>query len=117
MPRSQPTRSAITVAGIDGVASNNRRIPGSNASTADPAGARSYFGGLAEANADATVFREIPNCLAIARPDNRSDRCNRRISAQSSTVITLLIVEEWLTFRPQHVAQYSTADDTRAGLP
>ena len=115
MPRSQPTRSAITVAGIDGVASNNRRISGSNASTADPTGARSYFGGLDEANAAATVFREIPNCLAIARPDNRSDRCNRRISAQSSTVITLLIVEEWLRFQPQHVAQYSTADDSSDG--
>ena len=58
------------------------------------------------------MFREIPNCLAIARPDNRSDRCNRRISAQSATVITLLIIEEWLTYQPQDVAQYSTADDT-----
>jgi hypothetical protein len=58
------------------------------------------------------VFRDTPNCLAIARPDNRSDRCYRRISAQSSTVITLLIVEEWLTIQPQHMAQYSTADDT-----
>ena len=82
-------------------------------SIADPTAARSYFGGPDEANAAATVFLEIPNCLAIARPDNRSDRSNRRISAQSSTVITLLIVEEWLTFQPQHVAQYSTAGDTR----
>lgn len=111
MPRSQPTRSAITVAGIEGVASNNRRISGSKLSIADPTAARSYLGGPDEANADATVFREIPNCLAIARPDNRSDRCNRRISAQSSTVITLLIVEEWLTIQPQHVAQYSPAGD------
>jgi hypothetical protein len=94
-----------------GVPSNNRRISGSKPSIADPTAARSYFGGPGEANADTTVFREIPNCLAIARPDNRSDRCNRRISAQSSTVITLLIVEEWLTFQPQHVAQYSTAGD------
>jgi hypothetical protein len=35
-------------------------------------------------------------------------------------VITLLIVEEWLTIRPQHAAQYSTTDDTpvdeQAGL-
>jgi hypothetical protein len=114
MPRCQPTRSAITVAGIVGVASNNRRISGSKLSTADPVAARSYFGGPDEANAAATVFLEIPNCLAIARPDNRSDRSNRRISAQSSTVITLLIVEEWLRFRPQHVAQYSTAGDTCA---
>jgi hypothetical protein len=94
-----------------GVPSSNRRISDSKPSTADPTSARSYFGGPDEANAAATVFLEIPNCLAIARPDNRSDRCNRRISAQSSTVITLLIVEEWLTFRPQHVAQYSTAGD------
>lgn len=90
MPRSQPTRSAITVAGIEGVASNNRRISGSKLSITDPTAARSYLGGPDEANADATVFLEIPNCLAIARPDNRSDRCNRRISAQSSIVITLI---------------------------
>ena len=117
VPRCWP---AITVAGTLGVPSSNRRISGSKLSIADPTAAVSYFGGPDEANAAATVFREIPNCLAIARPDNRSDRCSRRISAQSATVITLLIVEEWLTSQPQHVAQYSTADDTlgpgQAGL-
>ena len=69
--------------------------------------------GLVAANADATVFREIPNCLVIARPDSPSDRCTRRIAAQSSTVITLLIVEEWPTIRLQHVAEYWAADETK----
>jgi hypothetical protein len=39
-PRSQPTRSAITVAGIVGYACSSSLIRGSNASTADPAGLR-----------------------------------------------------------------------------
>jgi hypothetical protein len=37
---SQPTRWAITVAGILGYCANNARIAGSNASTNDPAGLR-----------------------------------------------------------------------------
>ena len=42
--RSQPIRSAITVAGIVGHAANNSRIRGSTASTIDPTGPREYLG-------------------------------------------------------------------------
>ena len=37
----------------------------------------------------ATVLRDTPSRSAIARPDNSSTRLSRRISAQSSTVITI----------------------------
>ena len=82
---STRSRSAITVAGIVGGAANNSRIPGSTASTIDPAGLRSYFGGASAASAARTVFRETPCTLTIALIGILSDRCNRRISAQSST--------------------------------
>jgi len=85
---SQPTRSAITVAGISGNSLSNDRIRGSNASTFDPAGARTYRGGTSEANAARTVFRANPKRRAIVLIPNFSDLCNRRISAQSSTLIT-----------------------------
>ena len=45
-------------------------------------------GGLSLANARRTAFREISSFLEIALITIPSDRCNRRISAQSSTVIT-----------------------------
>jgi hypothetical protein len=54
----------------------------------DPTGARRYFGGPSLARADLTVFLEIPSTRAISEIDNPSDRCNRRISAQSSTLNT-----------------------------
>jgi hypothetical protein len=54
----------------------------------DPAGARRYLGGPSLARADLTVFLEIPNTRAISEIDNPSDRRNRRISAQSSTLNT-----------------------------
>jgi len=85
IPRLHPTRSAITVAGIVGTNSSCARIAASNASTADPPGLRSYFGGPSEAIAARTVFRETPNVLAIILIGNPSARCSRRISAQSST--------------------------------
>jgi hypothetical protein len=85
MPRSQPTRSAITVAGIVGTARSCSRIRCSKASTADPTGARTYFGGPSAASAARTVLRETPNVLAIILMGNLSARCNLRISAQSST--------------------------------
>ena len=88
MEYSHPIRSAITVAGIVGVLDSNARICGSNASTADPAGARSYFGGPSEDNAARTVFRATPNRRTIPLIDTPSDMCNRLISAQSSTLIT-----------------------------
>ena len=44
--------------------------------------------GASLASAFFTVFFEIPNCLAIARIGTCSERCNRRTSAQSSTLNT-----------------------------
>jgi hypothetical protein len=77
IPRVQPTRSAITVAGIVGTIVSWTRIASSNASTADPAGLRSYFGGPSAASAARTVFREIPNVLAINLIGNPSARLPR----------------------------------------
>jgi hypothetical protein len=97
-PRVQPIRSAITVAGIVGSALSNSRIRGSTASTTDPCGARTYFGGPSEANAAFTVFFEHPITRATALIGIRSARCNRRISAQSSTLSTLPILWRGSTF-------------------
>jgi len=83
-----PTRSAITVAGIDGNAASNSRIRGSNPSATDPCGARTYLGGLSLASAAFTVFREIPIIRAISAIGICSARRSRRISAQSSTLST-----------------------------
>ena len=85
---SHPIFSAITVAGISGNSVNSRRIAGSNSSTRDPCGALEYFGGASAANADRTVFLANPNRRAIVLTPRCSDRFNRRISAQSSTLIT-----------------------------
>ena len=68
------------------------RIASSNASTADPTGLRTYFGGSSQANADRTVFRETFNVLAINLIGNPSARCNLRISAQSSTANNSLLL-------------------------
>jgi hypothetical protein len=84
---SHPIRSAITVAGIAGNSVNNRRIAGSNSSTREPCRALEYFGGVSAANPERTVFLANPNRRAIALTPMCSDRCNRRISAQSSTLI------------------------------
>jgi hypothetical protein len=86
--RGGSIRSAITVAGISGNSVSNLRIAGSNPSTREPCGAREYLGGTSAANADRTVFLANPNRRAIAFTPICSDRCNRRISAQSSTLIT-----------------------------
>jgi hypothetical protein len=85
---SAPLRGAIT--GIVGYAASSSRIRGSTASTIDPAGP-----------ADTSVARRWPAppspCCAntpepaIALIGMPFDRCNRRISAQSSTLNTLLI--------------------------
>ncbi|GAA5000144.1 hypothetical protein GCM10023317_31930 [Actinopolymorpha pittospori] len=83
--RSQPIRSAITVAGMSGHAASSSRIRGSTASTIDPRPARWYRGGPSAANARLTVFLEIPITRAIALIGIFSARDNRRISAQSST--------------------------------
>jgi hypothetical protein len=87
--RSHPIRCAITVAGIVGVANSNSRIARSNASTADPFGIRTYRGGRSLTSAFLTVFRATPNRRAITAIGMPSARRSRRISAQSSTLITL----------------------------
>jgi hypothetical protein len=84
-PRCQPIRSAITVAGILGNACSNSLIRGSTSSTIEPAARRSYLGGTSEAIATRTVFLDTPSTRAITLIGNPSARCNRRISAQSST--------------------------------
>ena len=81
IPLVQPIRSATTVAAISGVTANNRRIAGSNPSTADPGPSRTYFGATSARNAARTVFRATPRCRAIAltaipsRPVQPPDLC------------------------------------------
>ena len=70
----------------------------SNGSNREGPGACDYLGGPGEATALATVSRVMPSCLPIARIDIPTPR-RRRISAQSSTVITHPIVVGWPTFR------------------
>jgi len=101
------------VAGIVGVSRNNSRIRGSTASTTDPLAGREYAGGLSLANARRTAFREIPSFLEIALIAIPSDRCNRRISAQSSTVITLHRVTQGVHFQPPTEGQSSPDVDSR----
>jgi hypothetical protein len=59
--RSQPIRSAITVAGISGNSLSSARIAGSTPSTIEPFAARAYLGGCTERTALRTVLREV--CL------------------------------------------------------
>jgi hypothetical protein len=116
----QPILSAITVAGIVGIDRSNSRIRGSNSSSIDPAGFRSYFGGPAAANAAFTVLREIPINRATSEIDTLSDRCNRRISAQSSTLNTRFLLgsvqprlsRKLVNFQLPRSGQYSVAVDT-----
>jgi hypothetical protein len=80
--RVQPTRSAITVAGIVGHAASSSRMRGSTASTIDPPPARrSYRGGPTPASARFTVFLEQPITLATCLIGIPSARYSRRISA------------------------------------
>lgn len=72
-------RSAITVAGILGVAINSRRISGSTASTIDPTLSRRYAG-ASERSAARTVFLATPTWRAISLIDRPSDLFSRRIS-------------------------------------
>ncbi len=87
--RSQPIRSAITVAGICGNSLSRSRIRGSTSSTMDPDPARTYRGGCTERTALRTVFLARHNFFAIALIDIRSARYSRRISAQSSTLMVV----------------------------
>ena len=60
----QPTRSAITVAGMSGVAIRSCRTSGSNGVNDVGTAGRSYFGGRSEANARSTVDLPIPRSRA-----------------------------------------------------
>jgi hypothetical protein len=86
---SQPIRCAITVGGILGHCDNNARTCGSTASATDPRGRRTSRGGPGDFNADRTVFRANPRRRAISLIGTPSARYRRRISAQSSILITL----------------------------
>ena len=111
--RSHPTRSAITVAGIRGYSRSSSRIRGSTASTADPFGARSYRGGPGEANAFFTVFRATPLKRAISEIDTPSAR-NRRISAQSLTLIThSRFTTRWSEFTRRQVISFQASSTRR----
>ena len=67
--RSQPIRSAITVAGIVAHSASCSRIAGSAASAIEPLGARWYRGTSSARSARRTVFFEIPSF-----PRDRLDR-------------------------------------------
>src|SRR5680860_1269526 len=108
-----PTRSASTVAGIEGVASSSCLTCCSNGSKLLTTGEREYSGGPTEATAFATVFLEILRSLAICAFDTPSLRCSLRINAQSSKVITF---PSWVGahFSSVTSAQFSTVIDTEA---
>jgi hypothetical protein len=88
-----------------GFSLSSARRAGSTALIPESCGARAYVGGPSALTAFATVFREIPSRAAIDLIDAPSARCNRRISAQSSTVITHPIVwNDWLSFQPHSIS-------------
>ena len=98
---------------------NNSRIRGSNPSTRDPAGVRSYLGGPSLANAAFTVFREQPTTRAISEIETPSERRSLRISAQSSTISTrslpgstpARVSGKLVKFQLPHRGQFSPAVD------
>jgi hypothetical protein len=106
---ARSVRCAITVAGILGNSTNNARTSASTPSTSRGCAARSYFGGRSEANAARTVFREIPSCRATSLIDTPSARCSRRISAQSSTLITLQDRQGWSVFIRRHLLSFQAS--------
>jgi len=79
-------RAARQISGSHSVATF-ARIAGSNSSTRDPAGTRTYRGGTSAANAARTVLRANPNRRAMAFTAIPSDRCRHRISVHSSIMI------------------------------
>ena len=94
----QPTRSAITVAGICGYSASNARIRGSNALNADDAtGARSYFGGPSRGQRlGHRVSRDSPSCRAIARCDN--PRCDADAGSTPSLPKRSPIQSDWVAY-------------------
>jgi hypothetical protein len=97
---------------------------GSTASTIDPAGFRSYFGGASDPSAARTVFLEIRSTRAISEIDIRSARRSRRISAQSSTLNTHFlpdsvrarVTRKVVNIRLPRPGQFSPAVDTPRGV-
>jgi hypothetical protein len=61
----QPTRSANVDAAIVGVAANNTRTCGANASKLDPTAGRWYFGCRSVSNGRSTVPRDTPTSRPI----------------------------------------------------
>lgn len=94
----QPTRSAITVAGIAGNSASSCRTRTSNSSHADGTAGLEYDGRPSKANAFLTVSRAIPRCSAIALADSPKLPCRCRISPHSFTVITQPICLGGLVF-------------------
>jgi hypothetical protein len=83
----QPTRSAITVAGISGCSARIARTRASNGVNAVGIGLRSYCGGRFEATARSTVARPIGNCRATCRrgtPSATSRRIKRPVLHRSN---------------------------------
>lgn len=87
----QPTRSAITVAGMSGVSATRPRILASTAANDVGTDRRPYVGGPSDFAASITVVRKMPNRRAIAACGTPS-AASLLISVQSSLVITLPIV-------------------------
>ena len=98
---SQPTRSAITVAGMSGNSASSTRTRRSNGPNDVGTGFRSYFGGASDARARATVDLPIPRSRATCRCGTPS-ATSRRISAQSSTEITHPICRGGLVFERRY---------------
>ena len=111
---SHPIRSAITVAGIRGNSAKSPRTRGSTASTSEPLEARRYFGGSSETNAARTVFLATPRRRAISLIATPSALYNRRISAQSSTEITLQYCRKRVNIHPTPRGHYSSVVDNIA---
>lgn len=92
------TRSAITVAGIDGCSTSNARTRASNGEN------DVSIGGRSDASALSTVDLPIPSCLATCRRGTPS-ATSRLINAQSSTEITHPICSGWPRYRPSFMRQ------------
>jgi hypothetical protein len=67
----QPTRSAITVAGISGNSASSAATRGSNGENDVAASSRSYFGGATDATALATADLPIPAAVLPAAAEHR----------------------------------------------
>lgn len=106
----QPTRSAITVAGMSGVSATRPRTLASTAANDVGTDRRPYVGRPSDFAASITVVREMPNRRSIAACGTPS-AASPLISVQSSLVITLPIVSGWSLFTGETV-QFSSGVDT-----